>query len=126
MSARIVRKSLIGAVVAAAILVGGIWAGRLAAGPLGRGHRFSAQQIFARIADRLDLSDTQRGGSGSSQIAQDAILATISRSERRAARPPAVDRSRWTRGDSGARRRRSAGGADASVLRAQIRSSPPV
>ena len=80
MSGGMVRKSLLGVIAAAAILVGGIWAGRLAAGPLGHGRRFSAQQIFSRVADRLDLSDTQR-----EQVREvlkahkDAILAAIHR-----------------------------------------------
>lgn len=60
MSFRIVRRSVFGAAAAAAILFGGLWAGRLAAGPLAHGRHFSADRIFQRISDRLDLSDSQR------------------------------------------------------------------
>jgi Spy/CpxP family protein refolding chaperone len=120
-----VRKSLIGVIVAAAILVGGIWAGRLVAGPLGHGRRFSAQQIFSRVADRLDLSDTQR-----EQVREvlkahkDAILAAIQQTRTsRAALRQAIDADPV---DEAAIRARAAEvgrvEADASVLRAQIRS----
>jgi len=125
MSGGMVRKSLLGVVAAAAILVGGIWAGRLAAGPLGHGHRFSAQQIFSRVADRLDLSDTQR-----EQVREilkshkDAILASIQQMRTsRAALRQAIDADPM---DEGAIRARAAelgrAEADASVLRAQIRA----
>jgi Spy/CpxP family protein refolding chaperone len=60
MSIQTVRKSVLGAIAAAAILIGGVWTGRIAAGPLAHGGHFSADKIFARIADRLDLSETQR------------------------------------------------------------------
>jgi Spy/CpxP family protein refolding chaperone len=120
-----VRKSLLGVIAAAAILVGGIWAGRLAAGPLGHGRHFSAQQIFSRVADRLDLSDTQRA-----QVREvlkshkDAILAAIQQMRTsRAALRLAIDADPV---DEGAIRARAAEvgrvEADASVLRAQIRS----
>ena len=125
MSGGMVRKSLLGVVVAAAILVGGIWAGRLAAGPLGHGHRYSARQIFSRVADRLDLSDTQR-----EQVREilkshkDAILASMQgvRTSRSALRQ-ATDADPM---DEGAIRTRAAelgrAEADASVLRALIRA----
>lgn len=125
MSAQFVRKSLIGFVAAAAILAGGIWTGRLAAGPLGHGRHFSAQRLFDRIADRLDLSDTQR------EQARDVlkshkgeILAAIRqvRSSRSALRQ-AIDAERV---DEGAIRGRAAdlgrAEADAAVLRARIRA----
>ncbi len=78
MSIQIVRKSILGLVVAAAILFGGLWAGRIAAGPLGHGKSFSAERIFARVADRLDLSDSQRDQvRGVLKAHKDAILQNI-------------------------------------------------
>ena len=55
-----VRRSVLAVLATAAVLVGGLWAGRLAAGPAGAGRHLSAEKIFGRIADRLDLSDSQR------------------------------------------------------------------
>ena len=124
MSAQVVRKSLLAVVAAAAILAGGVWTGRLAAGPLGHGRHLSARRVFDRIADRLDLSDTQR-----EQVRdvlkshRDAILASVQqvRTARSGLRQ-AIDAEPV---DEGAIRGRAAdlgrAEADASVLRAQIR-----
>jgi len=125
MSAQIVRKSLLGFAVAVAILAGGVWTGRLAAGPLGHGRHFSAQRVFERIADRLDLSDTQR-----EQVRdvlksrKGGILASVDQVRTsRAALRQAIDADPV---DEGAIRARAAAvgraEADAAVLRAQIRA----
>lgn len=60
MSIQTLRRSLLGAAAGVAILIGGVWTGRLAAGPIGHGRHFDAERIFGRIADRLDLSESQR------------------------------------------------------------------
>jgi len=125
MSAQIVRKSLLGFAAAVAILAGGIWTGRLAAGPLGHGRHFSAQRVFERIADRLDLSDTQR-----EQVRdvlkshKGGILASIQQVRiARAALRQATDADAI---DEGSIRARAAdlgrAEAEAAVLRAQIRA----
>ena len=78
MSIQVVRNSILGLVAAVAILFGGLWAGRLAAGPLGRGRGFSAERTFSRIADRLDLTDSQRDQvRGVLKARKDAILGNI-------------------------------------------------
>ena len=60
MSLQTIRRSILAASAAALILAGGVWAGRLAAGPLDGRRHVSVQKIFDRVADRLDLSDSQR------------------------------------------------------------------
>ena len=125
MSAQIVRKSLLGFAAAVAILAGGIWTGRLAAGPLGHGRHFSAQRVFERIADRLDLSDTQR-----EQVRdvlkshKGGILASIQ--QVRIARTALRQATDADAIDEGAIRARAAdmgrAEAEAAVLRAQIRA----
>lgn len=60
MSLQMIRKSVLVMVVAAGLLAGGIWAGRLVAGPAAAHGGFSAAAIFGHLADRLDLSDSQR------------------------------------------------------------------
>ena len=78
MSAQTFRKSAFAAVAAGLILAGGVWAGRMAAGPLTGGHRPSVQRMFNRIADRLDLSDSQRDQvKGVLRSHKDAILAQV-------------------------------------------------
>ena len=125
MSARTIQKSLLATAAAAAILVGGVWAGRLAAGPLGHGRHFSAQRIFARIADRLDLSDTQRDQVRDILKAhKNEILTSVQavRASRQALRK-AIDADAL---DEGAIRARAGelgkAEADAAVLRAQLRA----
>jgi protein CpxP len=125
MSARTIQKSLLATAAAAAILVGGVWTGRLAAGPLGHGRHFSAQRIFARIADRLDLSDTQRDQvKDVLKSHRNEILASIQavRASRQALRKT-IDADSV---DEGAIRARAAdlgkAEADAAVLRAQLRA----
>jgi Spy/CpxP family protein refolding chaperone len=125
MSIQIVRKSILGAVAAAAILLGGLWAGRLAAGPLGHGRHFSADRIFQRISDRLDLSDSQRDQvRGVLKAHKDAILEEIGtvRSARLALRR-AIDASP---ADEAAIREKAAelgtAEGDAAVLRAQLKA----
>jgi Spy/CpxP family protein refolding chaperone len=120
-----VRKSLLGAAAAAAILFGGLWAGRIAAGPLGHGRRFSADRVFARIADRLDLSDSQRDQiKGILKGHKDAILQNIGSVRaarlgvRQAIEANPVD-------ESGIRRKAAELGraeGEAAVLRAQIKA----
>lgn len=125
MSAQIVRKSLLGFVAAVAILAGGVWTGRLAAGPLGHGRHLSAQRVFDRIADRLDLSDTQREQARDVlRSHKDGILAAIQQVRvSRAALRRAIDADPV---DEGAIRGRAAdlgrAEADAAVLRAQVRA----
>lgn len=125
MNAQIVRKSLLGFAAAVAILAGGVWTGRLAAGPLGHGRHLSAQRVFDRIADRLDLSDTQREQARDVlRSHKDGILAAIQqvRSSRAALRR-AIDADPI---DEGAIRGRAAdlgrAEGDAAVLRAQVRA----
>jgi len=125
MSARTIQKSLLATAAAVAILVGGVWAGRLAAGPLGHGRHFSPQRIFARIADRLDLSDIQRDQvKDVLKSHKNEILASIQAvwSSRLALRK-AIDADSM---DEGAIRARAAdlgkAEADAAVLRAQLRA----
>ncbi len=60
MSLQILRKSLLAIAAAGALLAGGIWAGRLVADPVAEHGHFSADRIFSHLADRLDLSDSQR------------------------------------------------------------------
>ncbi len=60
MSLKIIRKSVLAAAAGALILAGGVWAGRIAAGPLDGGRHVSVERMFNRIADRLDLSESQR------------------------------------------------------------------
>jgi len=125
MSAQIVRKSLIGFAAAVAILAGGVWTGRLAAGPLGHGRHFSAQRVFERVADRLDLSDTQREQVRDVLKAhKSGILASIQQVRTsRAALRQAIDTDPV---DEGTIRSRAAdmgrAEADAAVVRAQIRA----
>ena len=125
MSMQIFRKSVFGAAAAAAILAGGLWAGRLAAGPLSRGRHFSADRIFARISDRLDLSDSQRDQiKGVLKTHKDSILQDIRavRSARQALRA-AIDA---VPADESAIREKAAelGNAEgeAAVLRAQLKA----
>lgn len=60
MSVRAIRNSILAAAAAAALLAGGVWTGRLVADPVaGHGQR-SVERIFNHLADRLDLSDSQR------------------------------------------------------------------
>ena len=125
MSIQIVRRSVLGALAAAAILAGGLWAGRLAAGPLAHGRHFSADRIFARIADRLDLSDSQRGQiKDVLRTRRDAIVADIQavHDARRGLRE-AIDA---TPADESAIRDRAAqlgrAEGEAAVLRAQIKA----
>ena len=76
MSVQTFRKSAFAVVAAGLILAGGVWAGRMAAGPLTGDHRLSVQKMFNRIADRLDLSDSQRDQvKGVLRSHRDAILA---------------------------------------------------
>jgi Spy/CpxP family protein refolding chaperone len=125
MSLQVVRKSLLGLVAAAAILFGGLWAGRLAAGPLGHGRSFSAERIFARVADRLDLSDSQRDQiRGALKAHRDAILENIqSVREARLALRHSIEANPI---DESAIRRTAAElgrvEGEAAVLRAQIRA----
>lgn len=119
------RKSAFAAAAAALILAGGVWAGRMAAGPLTGGHRLSVRKMFNRIADRLDLSDSQRDQvKGVLRSHKDAILAQVqaSRKARQDLRQ-AISASPF---DEGAIRARAAvlgqAEADGAVLRAQIRS----
>jgi Spy/CpxP family protein refolding chaperone len=112
-------------VAAAAILVGGVWTGRLAAGPLGRDGHFSADKVFGRIADRLDLSDTQRDQvKDVLRSHKDSILGQIQamRAARLALRQ-AIDADTV---DEGAIREKAAAvgkaEADAAVLHAQLRA----
>jgi Spy/CpxP family protein refolding chaperone len=120
-----VRKSALGAVIAAAILAGGLWAGRIAAGPIGHGRHFSAERVFGRIADKLDLSETQR-----TQVKdvlrshKDAIAADIkSVHDARSGLHAAIEASPM---DENAIRARAAqlgrAEGDAAILRAQIRA----
>jgi len=125
MSIQMVRKSILGLVAAAAILFGGLWAGRLAAGPLGHGRRFSAERVFARVADRLDLSDSQREQiRGVLKAHKDAILENIQsvRQARLALRHSTeadpIDESAIRR--NAAELGRSEG--EAAILRAQIKA----
>jgi len=125
MSIQIVRKSLLGAAAAAAILLGGLWAGRLAAGPLGHGRHFSADRIFGRIADRLDLSDSQRDQvKGVLRSHKDAILEDIRtvRAAKLALRQsidaPSLDEAAIR--EKAAELGRAEG--DAAVLRAQLKA----
>ncbi len=125
MSIQTIRKSILGAVLAAAILAGGLFAGRLAAGPLGGGRHFSAERIFARVADRLDLSDSQRGQiKDVLRTHRDAIVAGIRavRDARHALRDAidAVPAEEATIRDRAAQLGRAEG--DAAVLRAQIKA----
>lgn len=125
MSMKSIRQSVLVAAVGVAVLVGGLWAGRLAAGPMAYGRHFSAEKIFARIADRLDLSDSQRGQiKDVLRTRKDAIVAAIQtvRSARLALRG-AVDSDAFD--ENSIRAKASALGkaqADAAVLRAQIRA----
>ena len=125
MSIQMVRRSILGGAAAAAILFGGLWAGRLAAGPLGHARNFSADRIFARVADRLDLSDSQRDQiKGVLKGHKDAILTNI-RSVRaaRLALRRAIEAETI---DEGAIRRKAAdlgrAEGEAAVLRAQIKA----
>ena len=125
MSLQIIRKSILAAVAAGGLLAGGIWAGRLVADPIAQHGRFSAQRIFDRISERLDLSDSQR-----SQIReilkshQAAILTQLqSQKDARHALHAAVQASTL---DEGLIRQKASDlsrvQGDGAVLLAQIRS----
>jgi len=60
MSLPSIRKSVLGGAAALALAAGGLWAGRLAAGPLAGKRHLSPQAMFDRIVRKLDLSDGQR------------------------------------------------------------------
>jgi len=64
MSAQIVRKSLIGFAAAVAILAGGVWTGRLAAGPLGHGRHFrrNASSNGSRTGSIFPTPSANRSG----------------------------------------------------------------
>ena len=124
MSIQTVRRSLLGAAAGVAILVGGVWTGRLAAGPLGHGRHFDAERIFGRIADRLDLSESQRDQvKDVLRTRRDAIIAEVQavRTARLALRQ-AIEAQPL---DEAAVRARAAdlgkAEADAAVLHAEIR-----
>jgi Spy/CpxP family protein refolding chaperone len=125
MSVQTLRKSAFATVAAGLILAGGVWAGRMAAGPLSGGRRLSVQRMFNRIADRLDLSDSQREQvKGVLRTHKDAIVAQIQAS--RKAREDVRLAISATPFDEGAIRARAASlgqvEGDGAVLRAQIRS----
>src|SRR5882724_8800088 len=83
MSVQTFRKSAFAVAAAGLILAGGVWAGRMAAGPLTGGRHLSVQKMFSRIADRLDLSDSQREQvKGVLRSHKDAILAQIQASRK--------------------------------------------
>ena len=78
MSVQNIRKSIFAGVAAVLILAGGVWAGRMAAGPLLPGRHLSFEKMFNRVADRLDLSDSQRDQvKGILRTHKDAIVAQI-------------------------------------------------
>jgi Spy/CpxP family protein refolding chaperone len=78
MSLQTIRKSLLATASAGLILAGGVWAGRLAAGPLAGGRHMSVEKMFNRISDRLDLSDSQIDQiKGVLRAHKDAILAQL-------------------------------------------------
>jgi Spy/CpxP family protein refolding chaperone len=54
------RKSIVATAAATALVTAGLWAGRLAAGPLAGRRHLSPQALFDRISGRLDLSAGQR------------------------------------------------------------------
>ena len=60
MSVRAIRNIFLGLAAAAALLVGGVWTGRLVADPVAGHGRLSAERLFNHLADRLDLSDSQK------------------------------------------------------------------
>lgn len=126
MSIQMIRKSVLGVVIAAAILAGGLWAGRLAAaGPFGHGRHFSPDRIFARMADKLDLSDAQRDQvKDVLRSHKDAIVTNIKAvQEARSGLRAAIEASPT---DEGTIRARAAqlgrAEGDAAVLHAQIRA----
>ena len=125
MSIQNVRKSVLATVAAASILAGGIWAGRMAAGPLGGGRHVTAERMFNRLADRLDLSDSQRDqvravlrGHKDAILVQVQALRTAHQDLRQAVSAGVFDENA-IRGK--ATQLGSAEG-DAAVLRAQIRA----
>src|SRR5712671_6710969 len=78
MSVQSIRKSALATAAAALILAGGVWAGRMAAGPLSGGRHLSVEKMFNRIADRLDLSESQRDQVKSVlRTHKDAIVAQV-------------------------------------------------
>ncbi len=78
MSAQAIRKSVLASAAAVLILAGGVWAGRMAAGPLSTGRHLSVEKMFNRVADRLDLSDSQRDQvKGILRTHKDAIVAQL-------------------------------------------------
>ncbi|MGH9440701.1 MAG: Spy/CpxP family protein refolding chaperone [Thermoanaerobaculia bacterium] len=125
MSIQTLRKSVLGTVAAAVILAGGVWAGHMAAGPLTGGRRLSVQKMFTHLADRLDLSDSQREQvKGVLRTHKDAILAQVE--AERKAHQDLRQAIAATPFDEGSIRARAAAlgqvVGDAAVLRAQIRS----
>jgi Spy/CpxP family protein refolding chaperone len=125
MSIQNIRKSVLVSVAAASILAGGVWAGRMAAGPLGGGRHASAERMFNRLADRLDLSDSQRDqvravlrGHKDSILAQVQALRAAHQDLRQAVSASSFD-------ENAIRGKAALLGsveADAAVLRAQIRA----
>jgi periplasmic protein CpxP/Spy len=119
------RRSVIAVFAAAAVLLGGLWAGRLAAGPAGSGRHLSAERVFSRVADRLDLSDSQRGQVlGILKAHRDAIVGEVRavRAARHDLRS-AIDAEAFD--ENGIRAKAAAlakAEGDAAVLRAQLRA----
>lgn len=60
MSLKSIRKPILAVVAAGSLAVGGLFAGRLAAGPLSHRGHFSFATAFDHISRRLDLSGSQR------------------------------------------------------------------
>jgi len=125
MSVQALRKSAFATVAAGLILAGGVWAGHMAAGPLSGGRHLSVQRMFNRIANRLDLSDSQREQvKGVLRSHKDAIVGQLQAS--RKARQELRIAISTTPIDEGSIRAKAAAlgqvEGDGGVLRAQIRS----
>jgi Spy/CpxP family protein refolding chaperone len=125
MSVQSIRKSIFATAAAALILAGGVLAGRMAAGPLSGGRHVSVEKMFNRIADRIDLSASQRDQvKGVLRTHKDAIVAQLqaARTARQDLRQ-AISASPF---DEAAIRGKAAQigqvEGDGAVLRAQIRS----
>jgi Spy/CpxP family protein refolding chaperone len=125
MSVQALRKSAFATVAAGLILAGGVLAGRMAAGPLSGTRHLSVQRMFNRVANRLDLSDSQREQvKGVLRTHKDAIVGQI-QAARKAHQDLRVAISTTPFDEGSIRAKASALGqvdGDGAVLRAQIRS----